>query len=106
MWDMQVQTQEQECAGRIVRALSAVAGHAPTATPWLIDRNVASLEEVPVEVLPPGPARELALELARKGYAVEAYQGAGPARPWNLWVESERITCAEWVAWHRPGGRP
>ena len=62
-------------------------------------QNVASIQTVPRELLPDGPARTRLLALAAVGRDVYAYHAGSADRGiWNLWLEHERIPIAEYVA--------
>ncbi len=73
-----------------------------------IERNVESIEAVPLAVLPAGPARDALLAIARRGRDCYAYaSGGAELGTWCVWLEdlanarkperNGRVQIAEWV---------
>jgi hypothetical protein len=64
-----------------------------------IAANVASIANVPRDVLPDGPARAMLNRMAALGHDVYCYQPAGGTL-WNVWLEDTRLTMAQFIAQH------
>lgn len=70
---------------------------------WDARENVKSIEAVPLDVLPDGPARREAIRLAESGAEVYAYRPA--ASEWVIWhfqgnPQAEcRRSPSEWASW-------
>lgn len=62
-----------------------------------IEKNVESIIAIPHALLPNGGARSQLLLMAEHGFDVYAYQ-SGPSRTWNIWLETMRLTLAEYLA--------
>lgn len=67
----------------------------PRASAEEIAANVQSIEAVPYELLPDGPARRELLKWAAAGEDVFAY--CSIAGVWNIWLAGERVPVTEYV---------